>query len=185
VGAARLGQAAHLVLSAAAGAATDGVRAGIDHALGELRAAAADMDTSVAELRAPLDNRPVDEMLRRRAGELAAASSARIDVEGALPRLPPLVAVHAYRIASEALTNAVRHSGAERIDVRLDAAAGGATVTVCDDGVGLPVQPRPGAHGLRTMRSRAESIGASVELGAGPGGRGTQVVLRLPCEDGG
>jgi signal transduction histidine kinase len=172
--------AAHLVLSAAADAATDGVRAGIDHALAELRAAAADMDTSVAELRAPLDNRPVDEMLRRRAAELAAAASARIDVLGTLPRLHPLVAVHAYRIASEALTNAVRHSGAERIDIRLDPDPHGPVVRVCDDGAGLPAQPRPGAHGLRTMRSRAESIGATVDVGAGPGGRGTEVVLRLP-----
>jgi signal transduction histidine kinase len=172
--------AAHLVLSAAADTAPERIRAGIDHALGELRAAAADMETSVAELRAPLENRPVDEMLRRRADELAAASTARLDVEGTLPRLPPLVAVHTYRIASEALTNAVRHSRADRIDVRLDPDPAGPAVTVRDDGVGLPAQPRPGAHGLRTMRARAESIGASVEIRVPLDGPGTEVVLRLP-----
>jgi signal transduction histidine kinase len=174
--------AAHLVLSAAADTAPESIRAGIDHALGELRAAAADMDTSVAELRAPLDNRPVDQMLRRRADELAAASTARIHVEGTLPRLAPLVAVHTYRIASEALTNAVRHSRADRIVVELDPAPAGPAVTVRDDGVGLPAQPRPGAHGLRTMRARAQSIGATVDVRAADGG-GTEVVLRLPPQD--
>ena len=46
-------------------------------------------------------------------GELSLASPARSSVRGGLPDLPPLVATHAYRIAAEALTNAVRHSGAD------------------------------------------------------------------------
>jgi signal transduction histidine kinase len=172
--------AAHLVLSAAVARADDGVRGGIEHALGELGAAAADMDTSVAELRAPLDSRPVGELLRRRAGELQPAATAEIAVTGSLPSLPPLVAVHTYRIASEALTNAVRHSGAERISVRLVDGDDGAAIVVADDGHGMPAHPRPGSHGLRTMRSRAESIGGSLTVGPGDDGRGTVVELRLP-----
>jgi signal transduction histidine kinase len=172
--------AAHLVLSAAVDRAADPVRAGIEHALGELRGAAADMDASVAELRAPLDSRPVGELLRRRVGELGPVADARIEVTGSLPRLPPLVAVHTYRIASEALTNAVRHSRAASIDVRLGQNGDGPTVIVADDGVGLPAQPRPGSHGLRTMRSRAESIGAELEIRPRHDGPGTIVVLTLP-----
>jgi signal transduction histidine kinase len=172
--------AAHLVLSAAVASADGGVRAGIEHALRELRAAGADMDTSVAELRAPLDSRPVGELLRQRAKELEAAGDARIEVSGDLPPLPPLVAVHAYRIASEALTNAVRHSGAARIDVRLADGPGPCAIVVSDDGTGLPDRPRPGSHGLRTMRSRAESIGAVLRIAPRAGGRGTEVVLNLP-----
>ena len=53
------------------------------------------METSVAELRTPLDGRPVDELLRERARELAPTGNARIDVVGALPPLPPLLAAHA------------------------------------------------------------------------------------------
>ncbi|HEX2104276.1 MAG TPA: ATP-binding protein [Solirubrobacteraceae bacterium] len=176
--------AAHLVLSAAVTRAGDGVRGGIEHALTELGAAAADMDTSVAELRAPLDSRPVDDLLRRRARELEAAAGATIDVSGSLPPLSPLVAVHTYRIASEALTNAVRHSGARRIGVTLSDGPGGGAIVVADDGVGMPLQPRPGSHGLRTMRSRAESIGGRLEIGTGDGGGGTVVALSLPPECG-
>jgi signal transduction histidine kinase len=172
--------AAHLVLSAAVGRAEDGVRGGIEHALTELGAAAADMDTSVAELRAPLDSRPVGDLLRRRAAELEAAAPATITVDGVLPQLPPLVAVHTYRIASEALTNAVRHSGAERIRVRLVDGDDGCAIVVADDGVGMPAHPRPGSHGLRTMRSRAESIGASLRIRSRETGPGTVVELTLP-----
>ena len=174
--------AAHLVLSAAAGSVPDGTRVGIEHALGELRAAAADMDTSLAELRAPLDSRPVGDLLRRRVEELAPATDADIEVVGELPQLQPLVAVHAYRIASEALTNAVRHSRGSHIAVRLACGPDDCSVVVTDDGVGLPVQPRPGSHGLRTMRARAASIGAGLRIGSGSDGLGTEVALLLPYD---
>jgi signal transduction histidine kinase len=65
--------AAHLVLSAL-DARSDGTDEIVEHVLAELRAATADMDTSVAELSAPLDGRPVDLLLRERARELEPAS---------------------------------------------------------------------------------------------------------------
>jgi signal transduction histidine kinase len=172
--------AAHLVLSALDGRVTSSERAVVDHALAELRAATADMDTSVAELRAPLDGRPVDLLLRERARELQPASSAVIEVSGGLPDLPPLIATHAYRIAAEALTNAVRHSGAERIDVELRGERESASIVVRDDGAGLPDAARPGSHGVPSMRNRAETIGAELELATGPDGRGTVVRLDVP-----
>jgi signal transduction histidine kinase len=170
--------AAHLVLSALDGR-TDSQEI-VEHVLAELRAATADMDTSVAELRAPLDGRPVDQLLRDRARELALASSAAIEVRGALPDLPPLVATHAYRIATEALTNAVRHSGASQISLDLGADRDALWIVVRDDGAGLPDEARPGSHGLPSMRNRAETIGAELDLARGPDGRGTVVTLSLP-----
>jgi signal transduction histidine kinase len=110
--------AAHLVLSALDGALPHGQRAIADQALGELRGATAEMDTSVAELREPLEGRPVDVLLRERAAELAGASTAEISVSGSLPHLSPLAAAHVYRIAAEALTNAVRHADADRTPSR-------------------------------------------------------------------
>ncbi len=171
--------AAHLVLSALDGR-SDGTNEIIEHVLAELRAAGADMDTSVAELSAPLDGRPVDLLLRERARELEPATSAVIEVHGGLPDLPPLVAAHAYRIAAEALTNAVRHSGATRIDVDLGADRETLWIRVRDNGAGLPDEARPGSHGLPSMRNRAETIGAELAMSRGDGGRGTVVSLSLP-----
>jgi signal transduction histidine kinase len=173
--------AAHLMLSALdGGASQEANRALLDGALAELRNATADMETSVAELRTPLDGRPVDELLRERAAELAQAGVARIDVAGRLPSLPPLVAAHTYRIAAEALTNAVRHASCSAITVTLASAPEEITLVISDDGVGMPADPRPGGHGLRSMHGRAETIGARLQIGPGPGGRGTAVALALP-----
>jgi signal transduction histidine kinase len=172
--------AAHLVLSALDNRLHDGDREIVDHVLAELRAATADLDTSVAELRAPLEGRPVDLLLRERARELQPASAARIAVRGDLPELPPLVATHAYRIAVEALTNAVRHSGASGIAVELGGDGDAASIVVRDDGAGLPEHARPGSHGLPSMRNRAETIGAELGLSRGPDGRGTVVRLDVP-----
>jgi len=168
--------AAHLVLSALDG------RGGeiVEHALSELRAATADMDTSVAELRAPLDGRPVDVLLRERARELNVASPADIVVRGGLPDMPPLVANHTYRIAAEALTNAVRHAGASRIAVELSGDDDAASIVIRDDGGGLPEVQRPGSHGLHSMRNRAATIGARLDLQSGPEGHGTVVTLDVP-----
>jgi signal transduction histidine kinase len=173
--------AAHLVISSLPSLVNDGARELVDHALAELRAAAADMDTSVAELRMPLEGRPVDELVRRRAAELAAASRAGIEVAGSLPPLAPGIAAHSYRIVAEALTNAVRHAQARMISVRMDPDE--PSVTVTDDGCGLPAVPRPGSHGLQTMRDRADTIGARLDVRPGTDGRGTAVRLLLPTPD--
>lgn len=177
--------AAHLVLSAVAPAIPAPHDAAVAQALDEMNRAAADMDTSVAELREPLDGRGLDERLRRRAAALAAATPAVIDVRGRAPELPPLVAAHAYRIAAEALTNAVRHAGAGTIGVEVDGGPGRLVVDVRDDGRGLPAQPRPGSHGLRSMRHRTTTIGGELLVEPGPGGRGTHVRLTVPLDRGG
>ena len=169
--------AAHLVLSALRGQ-IDGEQAQlVEHALGELRAAGADMDASVAELRTPLEGRSVERLLDERAAELLPASEAKITVRGSVGELPAHVAAHVYRIGAEALTNAVRHSAAQNVDVLLTRNGGSATIEVCDDGDGLPAIRRPGSNGLRSMRARADTIGADLSLEPGLDGRGTRVAL--------
>ena len=90
----------------------------------------------------------------------------------------PGVATHLYRITQEAITNAVKHSNAGKIVVRLEAGSDGLTLTICDDGVGVPPK-MPGGMGLRTMAHRASVIGAtfSVERQLP---RGTRVTCKLP-----
>jgi two-component system NarL family sensor kinase len=96
-----------------------------------------------------------------------------------MPDLPAAVEVAAYRIAVEAMTNAVRHAGARLCSVRLEAAAQ-LTIEVTDDGRGLPSPLRPGT-GLESMRERAEELGGDVSFEPRPGG-GTRVVARLPLD---
>jgi two-component system NarL family sensor kinase len=90
------------------------------------------------------------------------------------------VEVAAYRIATEAITNAVRHANAQhcRVTVELDRDL---TVEVADDGVGLPMRWRAGV-GIMSMRERARELGGSCALEASGGSRssGTTVTARLP-----
>ncbi|MGH2919948.1 MAG: sensor histidine kinase [Solirubrobacteraceae bacterium] len=176
--------AAHLVLSALQGQVGGAQAELVGHALAELRSAGADMDTSVAELRTPLEGRSVERLLDERAAELAPASKARITVRGSVGELPAHVAAHAYRIGAEALTNAVRHGEASHIDVVLTRIGLTASIEVRDDGRGLPAMRRPGSNGLRSMRARAETIGAALSIGSGVDGRGTRVELTLPADSG-
>jgi signal transduction histidine kinase len=174
--------AAHLVLSALQGQVSGAQAQLVGHALGELRAAGADMDTSVAELRTPLEGRSVERLLDERAAELGPASEAEIRVRGTVGELPAHIAAHVYRIAGEALTNAVRHGGARHVDVMLARDKSTLTIEVRDDGRGLPAIRRPGSNGLRSMRARADTIGATLSIGAGADGRGTSVLLSLSTE---
>lgn len=174
--------AAHLVLSALQGQVGGAQGELVGHALSELRAAGADMDTSVAELRMPLEGRSVERLLGERAAELAPITDAAIRVRGSVGELPAHVAAHAYRIGAEALTNAVRHGSAKHVDVVLSRNGSTAMIEVRDDGRGLPTIRRPGSNGLRSMRARADTIGASLSIGPGADGRGTRVALSLPTQ---
>lgn len=175
--------AAHLVVSALQRHASADQQAALDQAALELRSAADDMDASLTDLRQPLEDRPLDALLNERARELRAGTDAEIEVTGVPPDVSPLVALHVYRIAAEALTNAVRHSGARRITVAVGSANGHLRLTVADDGGGFIAPPRPGALGLRSMHSRASSLGGSMNIEPGPQGRGTVVTVDIPLED--
>jgi signal transduction histidine kinase len=89
------------------------------------------------------------------------------------------MAQHLYRIAQEALSNAVRHAHAKRIAVELRGSAGEVGLQVEDDGVGLPPDGGGGGMGLRTMAYRAQVLGGQLTVAPGPGG-GTRVACCLP-----
>ncbi|MBI5686012.1 MAG: CHASE3 domain-containing protein [Verrucomicrobia bacterium] len=93
-----------------------------------------------------------------------------------------VVAVHLYRIAQEAVHNAIRHGHAKKVTIRLTAARGKATLEVRDDGKGMPdVLPETKGMGIETMRYRAEVIGGALEFRRAPE-RGTLVrcTFKLP-----
>lgn len=171
--------AAHLVLSSLAGSEDPRTSAVVEQVLGELQAASADMDTSLAELRAPLVGRPLGEALRERAEALSVESGPRLEVRGEIPSLGPVQTAHAYRIAAEALTNAIRHAEATLVEVHIRSDGEHAEVVVSDDGRGMPLRSRPGSTGMLAMRNRARTIQGSVRI-APAGDRGTAVTLRFP-----
>ncbi|HEX4818070.1 MAG TPA: ATP-binding protein, partial [Nonomuraea sp.] len=87
-----------------------------------------------------------------------------------LPPLDPAVEVAVLRVAQEALHNALRHSGAGRVRVRLAYEDGKLALTVRDDGGGFEPAGSRGL-GLVSMRDRAESVGGvmTVESARGQG----------------
>jgi len=89
-------------------------------------------------------------------------------------------ATQLYRIAQEAVTNLVRHSGAEHVEIALTSDQAATVLEVCDDGEGLlPEQLGKKGMGLQIMRYRAGLIGATLSVESSPGG-GTRVRCRLP-----
>jgi signal transduction histidine kinase len=100
---------------------------------------------------------------------------------GDLSGLPAAVEVAAYRIATEALTNAVRHASASACEVRITRAADSVSVLVQDDGVGITAG-NPRGLGVQSMRERAAELGGSFDARtpAGGGGRGSRRSCR--CE---
>lgn len=94
-----------------------------------------------------------------------------------LPTLVPAQEVAAFRVVMEAATNAVRHSGADEVTVRLSW-DGGLVAEVSDDGLGIdPAAPM--GVGLRAMALRAEELGGRTSVTTGAT-RGTVVRLWLP-----
>lgn len=69
-----------------------------------------------------------------------------------------------YRIAQEAVTNAVKHAAAKQIDIRLTANNGDICLAIVDDGIGLPDKRESNGIGLRLMRHGAELVGAEFDV---------------------
>ncbi len=177
--------AAHLVLSSLAPRVPEEDQGWMTQAMRELTSAAADMETSVSDLNAPLQGRSLDQALRTRASELALPDGPTLAVNGTVGDLPAFVEVHAYRVASEAIANALRHASARHIEVTLHANGEQLSISVADDGCGMPSQTRPGAQGLRTMDARVASLGGRLDFGHGLGGVGTGVELSVPLNGNG
>ena len=92
--------------------------------------------------------------------------------------LPDAVATTAYYVASEALANALRHSGASRIRITALERDGTLRVRVDDDGRG-GAAPTP-SGGLTGLADRVAALGGEIAVDSRPG-TGTTVEATLPC----
>ena len=118
--------------------------------------------------------------------DLAEQANARVPCEIRTSGEPRVndneVATNLYRIANEALANAVKHSHATRIVIRLRQSADHLTLAIEDDGVGLPPDSAAaGGMGLRIMRYRANSIGARLSV-KNRAARGLAVTCSVPLK---
>lgn len=94
----------------------------------------------------------------------------------------PQAEAAAFAVVREAVVNAVKHSGASRIEISVADLAGELAVRVADDGNGLVVAAGPPAgYGLVGMRERVEAAGGTLSIGPRPGGRGTAVSAVIPA----
>ena len=85
-------------------------------------------------------------------------------------------AIQIYRIAQEAITNAVKHAQASRIDVTLGTSDGEIRLEISDDGVGIQMNAEQGPGcGLRSMNYRARATGGGMSICRRVGG-GTTVL---------
>lgn len=112
--------------------------------------------------------------------------SIRLDFSAYRPQ-SPLLEERLYLVCREALSNAVRHSGADRLDVSAAVTEDILTLSIQDNGRGFDVAARAEASedaseqgmGLQTMSERAAALGGVCEVQSQPG-RGTTVCIRIP-----
>jgi len=138
-----------------------------------------------AELRPPLlDEAGLPAVIEARARELEARSglacALEMPADGQLT-LDPARALGLYRVLQEALTNVVRHAGAERVVVRLSAENDEVVLAIADDGRGITADDpaRPSSFGLLGMRERMAALGGRLTV-EGSAGAGTTVTARVP-----
>ena len=114
-------------------------------------------------------------------GEFPHHSQSIVFTHGNVPTsLPPDLALCVFRIVQEALQNAVKHSQAKKISVRLTCEADHLKLTVTDDGVGFDVE-RVGLEGmgLISMGERVEAMGGQLNVSSSPH-RGTRLNVSIP-----
>ena len=93
-------------------------------------------------------------------------------------RVPKFIGFECYRIAQEAVSNAVKHAGCARLCVELSLEDNRFSILIADDGKGFDMNKKTKGIGLHNIWQRAEAIGAKVELVSAPG-KGTQLKVSV------
>ena len=155
-----------------------------ESAEGTLSDCTAEVRSLMTELRpAVLDDFGLYPAVFAYARHIASRFGLELQTSGEPPasRPAPGVETALFRIAQEAMTNAAKHAKAEALEVSLQVREGVLVLEVADDGAGFDAggATRSDSLGLRTMRERAEAIGATFVLESVPG-EGTRVQVEAP-----
>ncbi len=151
------------------------VRALVVQALQDVRALA-------VELRpAALDDFGLAPAIERLAETFSERSGIETIVEAHLDqRLPPEIETTLYRLVQEAMTNVIKHAGAEHVSIIISSRKRGVAVTIDDDGQGFDLaEVRADALGLLGMRERLALVGGSVSIESSPTS-GTTIAAQVP-----
>jgi signal transduction histidine kinase len=113
-----------------------------------------------------------------------------LDVADAIPPVNLPIKIALYRVLQEALSNAYRHAGVTRVDVRLAADASQVRLEVIDKGRGFTPPPLSGPEatecvehiGLRGMRERVMLVGGTFDVRSAPGA-GTHIRVEVPTDE--
>jgi|GEM_PF-3204870 len=117
---------------------------------------------------------------------LAAGLTAAISCDPVIAqrRFGPEIEIACFRIAQEAVNNAIRHSRGTNIDIDLTYTNGQLVLAIIDDGEGFDVQAAGGASfGLNSMRDRARAVGAKLAITSEPGETRIEVVVEADLEE--
>jgi two-component system NarL family sensor kinase len=165
------------------GAPQPNVRARVVEAIELARRSLEDARRSVLDLRvAPLNGESFGAALQALLVEVTQVGSlsTHLTMTGDDRALPPRITNGLYRIAQEATANAVRHSGAASLTIRLSIGDDRASLTIADDGGGFaPAHPSPERFGIIGMRERARLLGGALQIESRPG-EGTSIQVSVP-----
>ncbi|MCT9093369.1 histidine kinase [Streptomyces sp. ASQP_92] len=128
--------------------------------------------------------RGFDDLAELAANARAAGLAVELDIQGNAPAPPAAVALAAYRIVQEALTNTLRHAGASRVRVSVCRDEEAVRIEVSDNGRfgGRSWRGGGSGRGLAGMRERAALLGGTLDAGPGPdGGFRVRAVLPIRC----
>ncbi|OAP40125.1 ATPase [Sinorhizobium glycinis] len=162
------------------GEALDPISRGLHHCMQDLRQIIEQATPSVLQLfgLAQAVENHLDRSVRDSAMPIEWAVAD--ETAGALERLEPTVSVALFRIAQEAINNAVRHAQPSAITVKLRLEAGQLAIEISDDGRGFPKARGRIGGGIDSMKTRARLISAKFAIGPRRDNRGTMVTVLLP-----
>lgn len=178
--------AIRLILAAARRGEPEQQADAIDRSIEQIDVEIASMRALISDLRPDsLDELGISSALEGLSRRLMSRSAGlRIEVrapeeESFLQRLPTELELALYRVAQEAMTNAIRHGGAALLAVELRCDSRCASVTIRDDGAGFDPDAVDLGYGIIGMQERAELTGGELEISSTPG-QGTVVSLTVP-----
>ena len=176
-------------LHAAKTLAGESARSIIEESISILQRAGDEVRSLALELRPTmLDTAGLDATLRWLASQHDQRTGIVTEVVGHLNEVPGGVAIAAFRVIQEALTNVLRHARAQHIWIELNQNDAGLQLAVCDDGVGFDVTRTfertsgLGHLGLLGMKERIEILGGSLEIDS-EHARGTCIRISLPLAE--